>query len=81
MQKGPPEPYDVCRNCKHFDYQHSEWPGTEDKATVYPCLEVTVSKYDKENRTIEIVERCGCTNWEPLDNLKYLEMKAHAKDI
>jgi hypothetical protein len=64
----PPKSIDKCRNCFHFDYQHT---GADE--FIIPCVEIMQTSYDTVERIILIIKRCECNNYEPLDNLKYLE--------
>jgi hypothetical protein len=68
MKKCPPEPTDECRNCFHFDYQHI---GADE--FIIPCAEILQTVYDTTEKIILVIKRCECSNYEPLDNLKYLE--------
>jgi len=58
---------DKCRNCNHFEYQHNG------HGSRIPCLEILDTIYNKKEKTIYVTNRCGCINYKPLDNLKYLE--------
>jgi hypothetical protein len=74
MIKYPPREYeDKCRNCLHFDYQHFEWVAKDRVDIIIPCGEILETEYDKNLQTIMVLKRCHCNNYEPLDNLKYLE--------
>lgn len=63
--------HDKCRNCFHFDYQHCVLSLFEKQ----PCSEVVKTGSNRSDPTILVTDRCECFNYEPLDNLKWLEEK------
>ena len=66
-------PKDMCRTCKHEEYQHWDWVGKYKPCPIMPCQEILETKRDPSGQAIWVTKRCGCQNYLPLDNLKYLE--------
>lgn len=82
MNKKYHKQNDSCRKCGHFFEAHCIYIRVEQGGLsqpfiypldVVPCNSGTDPVYSN-------AKPCGCLNWEPQDNLEYLELLAEKQD-
>jgi hypothetical protein len=70
----------VCRLCRHLFSHHCLYvelrQGYAIQSLVQPIDMVPCNAYARVNGGMDMTERCGCLDWQPMDNLEYLELKA-----
>lgn len=75
---------DTCRQCKHAFTHHflymPIWQGGMQQPFVQPVDQVPCDSYANSSSSTIYPGKCACLNWEPTDNLEYLELKSKETD-
>ena len=71
----------VCRSCKHQYNHHCLYlkveQGGMQQPFVQPLEMVPCDSYlHYGSGSIDLTGKCGCLDWQPMDNLEFLELKA-----
>ena len=73
-----------CRRCKHQFSHHclytQVFQGEMVQPFIVPIDIVPCDSYHDVTSSPFTPGKCGCVNWEPQDNLEFLELKADEKN-
>jgi len=82
MNKKYHEEHDTCRRCGHWYGCHCIYTRVEQGGMMQSFIHVldVVPCSAASDITTSNSKACGCVNWEPQDNLEYLELKVAEKE-
>lgn len=73
-----------CRICKHQFNHHCLYikveQGGMQQSFLQPLEMVPCDSYMHEGSSFNMTAKCGCIDWQPMDNLEYLELKDKQAD-
>ncbi len=69
-----------CRVCKHSFSHHCLYVHVEQGGMrqhfIQPLEMVPCDSYNQFGGNLDMTGKCGCLDWQPMDNLEFLELKA-----
>lgn len=73
-----------CRACKHAFNHHCLYlrveQGGMQQQVIQPIEMVPCDSYGYTQTGLDMTGKCGCLDWQPQDNLEFLELKAKQSD-
>ena len=74
----------TCRTCHHSYKHHCVYVKVEQGDMIQPFVlpidMVPCDSYTSFGGGLNMTAKCGCLDWQPMDNLEYLEGKSKEAD-